>query len=215
MNPRIAHMVSALLLAVLLSSTATHASAARTGFPEDDVAFEVVGQVKNSPPGQPPTSNQYGYVSYINGFGFDALFAAGGPQNETTALLTFFNDSTTLRVISHGSERIINREGTMTVYYDDTPDGDLTTPNPDSFRDGTPILVMSWRHQAILDTTTGLFSVTFVNTVTEVGAFGLNGDQVRLARVGDKFRISLFGVPDPTGLVNGKFAGTAVALARR
>ena len=90
-----------------------------------------------------------------------------------------------------------------------------STIENDSFRDGTPVLVMSWRHQVVLDTTTGHFFVTFVNTVTEADTFTLNGEQVRLARIGDKFRISLVGVADPTGLVNGKFAGTAVAMARR
>ena len=39
----------------------------------------------------------------------------GVPQNEASALLTFYNDSVTEKVTTHGSLRIVIREGTTTI----------------------------------------------------------------------------------------------------
>jgi len=91
-----------------------------------------VGQVTNFPPagaGQPATSQQYGYLSLINGLGADLIFTTANPtlQNETTARFTFFTDAVTERVISNGRLRIVNRIGTTTIYLDETPDGDFST----------------------------------------------------------------------------------------
>src|SRR5207245_5932844 len=87
-----------------------------------------------------------GYISSLDGM---AGIFAGSPQNETTALLTFYSDTTTLRVINNSPLRIVNREGTMTVYRHDQPNGDFG--HPDSFRAGTPVMVTTLRHQVILD----------------------------------------------------------------
>jgi len=96
----------------------------------DQEQYEFIGQVKNSPPagpGLPATSVQYGYLSHVNGLSDDAIYAPGVPQNEASALLTFYNDSVTEQVTNHGSLKIVIREGTMTVYYNPVPSGDLTT----------------------------------------------------------------------------------------
>ena len=61
-------------------------------WPEDDVIFEVIGQVKNAG----TASVQYGYLPYINGLTLDQTFAPGGPQDERSALFTFYNEGTTL-----------------------------------------------------------------------------------------------------------------------
>jgi hypothetical protein len=186
---------------------------------EEEVAFELIGQVKNSPPagpGLPATSVQYGYLPYINDLTTEQVFAPGGSKNETTALFTFYNDSVTVRVVPHGRWTIVTREGTMTIYHDDTPDGDLTTPNPDSFRDGRAVLTSTWRHQVIFEAAhSGLFFVTFENKVTSVEPFFLEDREIRLAKIGDRYRMNLVGGLDPAGLVNGKFAGTATALGTR
>ncbi|MGH9968879.1 MAG: hypothetical protein ACREBG_13920 [Pyrinomonadaceae bacterium] len=63
--------------------------------PIGDIAFEVVGQVTNFPPAapdQPATSQQYGYLSLINGLTADQIFITAAPtlQNEATARFTFF-----------------------------------------------------------------------------------------------------------------------------
>ena len=199
-------------------STPSHSEVLRSdGFSIDnDVAFELIGQVKNSPPaapGLPATSVQYGYLSFIQGLRTDQIFAAGGPENETTARFTFYNDSTNLRVTPHGKWLIVVREGTTTIYLDTSPDGDLTTPLPDTFRDGIPVQTSTWRHQVIFEPAPSAhFFVTFINTVTSSESFALDGETVRLANEGDKFRINLVGGPDPAGLVTGKFAGTAATF---
>jgi hypothetical protein len=185
---------------------------------EDRDVFELIGQVKNSAPpgpGLPATSVQYGYLSAIKGL--DRIFSTDDvtQQNETTARFTFYNDSVTLRVIRNGSLLIINREGTSTIYFNDNPNGDLTTPNPDSFRSGTPILTFSWKHQVVFEPAplSGHFFVHFESVVTSTETFNLDGAEVRIGKVGDQFRINLVGDPDPAGKVNGKFAGYAVGLS--
>lgn len=182
-------------------------------WPDGQVMFELIGQVKNTP-GTPPTSVQYGYLPYINGLTMEQTFAAGSVQNETTAFFTFYNESKTVRSIVHGRWTIVTREGTSTVYYHDVPHGDLTTPNPDSFRDGVPVMTSTWRHQVIFEPSpSGLFFVTFSNAITSTTPVTVGGQGVRLGKAGDEFRIHLVGGPDPAGLVNGKFAGTAIAAS--
>jgi hypothetical protein len=153
-----------------------------------DLSLELVGQVQNSPPAvSPATSIQYGYLSYLRGL---AIFSAD-PQNESTALFTFYTDTTTTRVINNGPIRVINREGTVTIYRDPSSNGSFA--NPDSFRDGTPVLVAGLRQQVILDTLAGAFTTQNLNTITSTHAFqGPNGS-LQLGRVGDRFRTILFG----------------------
>ena len=178
-------------------------------WPDDDLIFEVIGQVKNAG----SASVQYGYFPFINGLSLDQTFAPGGPQDERSALFTFYNEGTTLRVVAHGLWRIVTREGTSTIYYDSTPNGDLTTPKPDTFRDGIPIMTSNWRHQVIFEPSpSGHFFVTFVHTITSSTPVMVNGEMIRLGKAGDQYRVSLVGGPDPAGLVNGKFAGNALAM---
>lgn len=210
-------MLAALALAAFTPCLSAQALPSGNLIASDDLLFEVIGQVKNSPPagpGLPPTSVQYGYLSHINGLDDGQIYASGLPQNETSAFFTFFNESNTLRVTPHGSLTIVIREGTTTVFFNPNPSGDLTTPNPDSFRQGTPILTTTWRHQVILNPATGLFFVTFWHTVTSVTPLTLNDQDVRLAKVGDRIRLHLVGGPDPAGKVNGKFAGYFVAQGK-
>jgi hypothetical protein len=185
---------------------------------EDQELFELVGQVKNAPPagpGLPATSIQYGYLSSVKGLA--KVFTTDDPaqQNEKTARFTFYNESVTRRVIHHGSLLIINREGTSTVYFNDSPNGDLTTPNPDSFRSGKAILTTSWRHQVIFEPAplSGHFFVHFENTISSTESFEMDGQEFRIGKARDQFRIHLVGDPDPAGKVNGKFAGYAVGLS--
>ena len=187
----------------------------RTGSAEDEVMFELIGQVKNSAMGvTPATSVQYGYVPYINGLTDEQTFAPGAAQNETTAYFTFFNDSTTLRVVPHGLWRIITREGTSTIYYNAAPHGDFAAPS--TFKDGIPVQTSAWRHQVIFEPApSGHFFVTFSNTITTSAPVDVNGSTVRLGKPGDQYRIQLVGGPDPNGLVNGKFAGNAIASGSR
>src|SRR5437588_545168 len=71
---------------------------------EDQNVLEFVGQFNNTP----TTSQQFGYVSRIEGLN-DTF--NGTPQNESTALFTFVTNATTDRVIANGPLRIVNRTG--------------------------------------------------------------------------------------------------------
>jgi hypothetical protein len=215
-------LVTSLIALPMLVSRASGRDAddRRIGIAEDEVLYEFIGQVKNSPPaapGLPPTSVQYGYLTLLREV--DKVFTTDDPthQNEKTARFTFYNDSVTQRVITHGNLLIINREGTSTIYFNENPTGDLTTPNPDSFRSGKPILSTTWRHQVIFEPPplTGHFFVHFENVVTSTDAFEFDGRELHIGRVGNRFRVNLVGDSDPAGKVNGKFAGYAVGLSSR
>jgi hypothetical protein len=152
----------------------------------DGVSMELVGQVNNAG----ANSFQFGYLSYINGIDTAAIFS-GTPQDETTALFSFDNVTTTRRVINNGPLRIIDRDGTSTIYFNAVPDGDFA--NPASFADGTPVLAASLRHQVIIDTVTGSFTATFVLTVTSNESFSLGDESFRLGKVGQPLRLTFIG----------------------
>jgi hypothetical protein len=229
MKSKIISAVSRVFLAsFLLTSITNIASAQGPQIPilnQHEAMFEFVGQVKNllpAGPGLPATSIQYGYLSHIQGLSDSQIYLSGSSQDETSALFTFYNDSVTEKVTNHGSLRIVIREGTTTIYHNSVGGGDLTTPTPDSFRQGTPVLTTKWRHQVIFDTNpspdptaparTGLFFVTWWHTITAAQLFTLGEDRVLLGRVGSTFKQHLVGGVDFTGKVNGKFAGYAESL---
>jgi hypothetical protein len=193
--------------------------------PPQEAMFEFIGQVKNfapAGPGLPATSVQYGYLSHIQGLTDDQIYLSGLPQNEAAALFTFYNDSVTEKATNHGSLKIVIREGTTTIYYNPLAGGDLTTPNPDSFRQGTAVLTTKWRHQVIFDTNpspdptapprTNLFFVTWWHTVTAAIPVQLTNSKVLLGVIGERFMQHLVGGVDFTGTVNGKFAGYSSSL---
>jgi hypothetical protein len=167
-----------------------------------DVSFELVGQVRSSAPGvSPATSIQYGYLSDLGGL---PVFKAE-PQNESTALLTFYTDTTTSRVIDNGPIRVINREGTMTIYSDPTAGGSFA--NPDSFRDGTPVLVARLRQQVIVDTTTSAFTAQNLNTIIATGPFQGPSGTLQLGMPGDRFRTIISGHVNAAGPPSAYMAG--------
>jgi hypothetical protein len=168
-----------------------------------DVAFTVVGQVTNSPPDQ---SSQYGYIPTIAGL-MD-LFSSP-TQDETTALFTFFTQATTKALRRDGTQTIVEREGTTTVYYNVAPHGNFG--DPASFQDGEAILVMDLKQQVIVDTVTSAFTVVNVNDVVSASAFEKDGTALLLARKHAQFRTSLAGHLNTTSPPSGYFAGYAVA----
>ena len=180
--------------------------------PLGDIAFEVVGQLTNP---SPDTSHQYGYLSLIRGLKAEQIFTTSNPaaQNQTTALFTFFTDAVTQRVIVNGPQRVVNRVGTTTIYFDETPDGDFS--NRDTFRDGTPILVLDHRQQIINDSASNTVTVMNLNTVTSAETFELGGERFRLGREGDRFRVHYRGANNIAPPPNGFFAGYAVTIEPR
>jgi hypothetical protein len=166
------------------------------------MSFELVGQVQNSAPGvSPATSIQYGYLSDLGGL---PIFKAE-PQNESTALLTFYTDTTTRRVIDNGPIRVINREGTLTIYSDPAASGSFA--NPDSFRDGTPVLVARLRQQVIVDTTTGGFTAQNLNTIISTRPFRGPSGMLQLGKAGDRFRTIISGHVNAPGPPSAYMAG--------
>ena len=157
-----------------------------------DIALEIVGQVQNVP--ATPLSNQYGYVSAINGI--DSVFNSS-THNEGTALFTFYTEAHTDSVINNGKLRIVDRTGTTTIYFDEAPNGNFNDPN--TFRDGTPILTMTLKQQVILDVVEGTFTTVNVNTVTEANSFLIGGDKFQLGREHDQFKTLINGRTNDTG----------------
>jgi hypothetical protein len=198
-------LTAALLVALTLSATASFARGGKSGSDHTtkvrDLSLELVGQVTNSPPGvSPATSIQYGYLAYVGGL---ATFS-GDTQNETTALFSFFVQSTTTRVIVNGPLRIVTREATMTVYLDPSPNGNFA--NPDTFQDGTPVLVAGVRQQVIVNTITGSFTTLNSNTITSTSSFPAANGQVQLGEVGQQFKTIIHGQvnsPAPSAYIAG------------
>ena len=178
--------------------------------------LEVVGQVNNfgatadAPLG---SSQQFGYVSNLDGV--DSVFADPNPaaQNEGSALLTFFTDVKTTRVTPNGPFTIVIREGTTTFYRNSAP---ASFSTPASFQSGEPVMSSTIRQQVIVDTVEKTFTVVNVNTITGTAFFDLGDDIVRIGSDGDMIRTSLVGVlrtrdgvPPPTG----HFAGSGVGVS--
>jgi hypothetical protein len=209
--------MSATLLAAMfvLATCAPVFTQSKSSNAVGDVVFELVGQAGLA--SAPPTlaSSQYGYLTYVNGIsGRESIFNPG-PQNETTALFTFFNDTVVERVIDNGPIRIINRTGTTTIYLDTTPDGDFA--NPDTFRDGLPVQTSVLRLQFIVNTVTGAFTNSLVNTITSSSffRFGSGNQGFLLGRFGQTFRTTYIGQVNLPGPPAAHFAGFAVGDLKR
>lgn len=140
----------------------------------DQTWMEFVGQVVNP---SATTSNQFGYLTYLRGV--DRLFI-GDTVSADTARFTFFNETTTVRVLNHGPLRIITREGTTTVYLSA---GGSSFADPDSFRAGTPLQTSQLRHVVVINLTDNSFTTLFENVVTHVSGLDIDDRPLRLGRV--------------------------------
>ncbi len=182
---------------------------AQINFVQSQIAFEFAGQVTNfapTPAAPLGTSHQYGFLTAVRGI--DNVFS-GSPNNETTALLTFFNDVTTTEAISDGPLRIIDRVGTTTIYLNSAP---ASFANPDSFRSGIPIQTSVLHQQAIVDTAGGTFTAVFANTISSTSAFTINGGTFTLGQKGQAFRATVMGQLNATPPPTGYFGGYAVGV---
>jgi hypothetical protein len=149
------------------------------------------------------THTHFGYLAYVRGI---SAFR-GTVQNETSALFTFYADATTPRVIANGPLRIVTRVGRLTIYRDPSTNGNFD--RPESFRDGTPVLVASFRQQVVTDTVTNTFTTFHQNTIVSTRAFPAGGASVRFGRVGQRFRTSFSGHVAMPGPPSGYFGGYA------
>jgi hypothetical protein len=156
------------------------------GTSNSPIGYEVVGQVLNPSAQQ---SLQYGYLNHVRNL--DRITtSAGATVSEATALLTFYNDTATERVINNGPIRIVDRTGTGTIYLG-SGGGDFT--NPDTFRAGAPVQTYTLRHQVVIDTSTGYFTTLFEITVTSAKPFQIDGRTYMLGRRGGVYRLEVAG----------------------
>jgi hypothetical protein len=170
------------------------------------LSLEFVGQFQNSAPGVTPATHvHYGYLSYVRGL---SVFK-GAPANETTALFTFSAVAATPRVIPNGPLRIITRVGKLTIYRDATPNGNFA--KPETFRDGTRVLVARFRQEVVNDTVTGAFTTFHQNRIVSTRPFHAGGRSVRLGRAGQAFRTFFSGHGNMPGPPSGWFGGYAVS----
>jgi hypothetical protein len=168
------------------------------------LSLEFIGQFQTSPPGVTPVTHvHYGYVSYLQGL---SAFSHA-PQDETTALYTFFADAATVRVITNGPLRVITRIGTLTIYLDRSTNS--TFANPQTFRDGTPVLVATFRQQVISNTVTNSFTTYHQNRITSTKTFADDRGNVQLGEVGEMFTTSFSGQGNMPGPPSGFFGGYA------
>ena len=205
-------LAATLLLTSLAAAPAVAAPRKTIPLPEDQVVLEWVGQVTNFPatPDAPlGTSEQYGYFTDIRGIA--SPFGAGA-QNETTARFMFFNEVTTTRVASNGPLRIIDREGTTTIYL---AGAGASFTDPSSFRAGTPIQSSAIHQQVVVDTTSGVFTVVFLNSITSTSPFELDGEEYQLGRERQMFRTTLTGHLNSPAPPNGQFGGYSVGVSRK
>ena len=169
---------------VLFPASCLRAADGQTSSPQ--IGYEVVGQVLN-PSAQ--ASQQYGYLNFVRGLE-RITNSVGASVSESTALLTFFNDTTTQQVINSGPMRLVDRTGTGAIYFG-TGNADFT--NPATFKLGTAVQNYSLRHQVVIDTSTGYFTTTFEMTVTDVKGFEIDGTTYRLGHPGSVYRLTVFG----------------------
>ena len=181
---------------------------AQINFAQGKIAFEFVGQATNFPPTPSAplgSAHQYGFLTVVRGI--DNVFA-GSPHNETTALFTFFNEATTTESITNGPLRIVDRNGTTTIYLNTAP---ASFANPDSFRSGIPVLT-STLHQQAVNTPDRTFTTVFANTVSSTSAFTISGATFRLGQTGQAFRATVTGQSNATPPPNAHFGGYAVGV---
>jgi hypothetical protein len=185
-------MPAAMGLALLLAG---HAPViAQTLIPanaETSVTMEVIGQAQVL---SPQAAIQFGYLSHVAGL--ETIFS-GLPQDESTAIFTFYNDTATTRVINNGPLRIVNREGTATFYLNPAPSANFS--NPDSFRAGVPVMTATLRHQVVLDTVQNTFVTQFDLTITWADHFKIDDHNQRLGKPGQKVTWIVYGRPNTLG----------------
>ena len=171
-----------------------------------DVLFTFVGQARFNPATQ--VLSQFGYLTYVSGVSETGPIFNPGPQNETTALFTFYNEAVAERLINNGPLQIFDRVGTMTIYLDTAPNGNFA--NPESFRDGVPVQTSEVRLQSIADTLTASITVTSVNTIKSSDFFSLGPHNFLLGTAGQKYRRTYFGHVNTPAPPSAYIAGFAV-----
>jgi hypothetical protein len=195
-------LTAALAVALVSATRAMPARQPLSPIVVHTLSLEVIGEGINTPLGvTPSTSTQFGYIAYLRGL---PVFT-GEPEDETTALFTFYLQAATLRVITDGPLRIITRVAAMTIYRDPDAGADFASPN--TFRDGTPVLVAGLRQQVVVDTISGTFSAHNANTIIHTSPFSAGKHLFQLGEVDQTFQTHLSGHLNMPGPPSAYFAG--------
>lgn len=195
------------LTAVMLLMSVASASDDVTVLPvkDEQQLYEFIAEFINNG----PANLQFGYLADITGLG--SVFSSTTTKDETTALFTIVITANNFQVVNHGSSRITDRTGTCTIYLNNGP-SDFS--NPDSFSQGTPIQVSSYRQTVLVNTANNTFVSTNTHTITGLKTFTLDGVKYRLGHLGDSYRSTYNGVVEVNQppLVTGSFAAVAVGM---
>ena len=191
---------TASIAVVLLCSGLSAQTASVIDLRGSQTVLEYTGQVTNIG----AASIQVGYLSTVKGFG--NVFS-GAPQDETTALFTFYTSVLTTRNVLNGTIRSVDRDGATTLYL---AKGPADFSKPDSFRSGTPIQTSSMHQHVLVDTVTGGFTVTNFNIINSTPVFNLSGADYQLGMPGQTFRTFLTGHLTATAPPSGYFSGDAL-----
>lgn len=183
-----------LVSAAILGLAGIALGSSRPERPSPAILWELVGQVINGGAGGPSASAQFGNL-------------LGSSCAAPDAALTFYTEATTTRTTSNGPLRVIDRTGTTTVRLAPAA-GEFASP--ETFRSGTVVQTSRLEQQVIFDTTTGVFTVLNVNTVSPGGAAPSGWSCPELLRPGARIRTELRGhVNTPGSTPTGWFGGYA------
>jgi hypothetical protein len=174
--------------------------------PPGGVSLEFIGQGLVRSPAE---VYQYGFFTHVAGV--DNVFSQT-PNNQATALFTFFNELSTTRVVDNGPLRIVDRKGTATLYLN--PAAGANFENLDSFRAGTPVLTATLRHQVILDTlNNNTITVNFDLTVVSAETISVGEERHWLGRPGQKMSWMAYGRPNTSTTQPGQFVFAGMGLS--
>jgi hypothetical protein len=166
--------------------------------------WDIVGQYLNSALGVAPATHfHYGCISWLQGVsGFGAA-----PRTDKTADFTFYADGKTSPITTNGPLFFATRTGTLTIYRDPSRNSDFKAPN--TFKDGTPVLVATYRHEPIVSSLTGAISLFSHDQITFTKPFQTAHGMVQLGTVGETFDEHYVGQNNMPGPPSGYFIGYA------
>jgi len=120
---------------------------------------------------------------------------------------TFYANGKTSPPITNGPLYFITRTGTLTIYRDLSHNSNFKKRN--TFKDGTPVLVATYRHQPIASSLTNAISLFSHDQITFTRPFETAHGMVQLGTVGETFDEHYVGQGNMPGPPSGYFIGYA------
>jgi hypothetical protein len=187
--------------------------AAERGPAPGQTAFELLGRVDQ----QGFDFVVYGYLTFVHGLPYAAIFSNPAQTSEATARLTFSGSASAVARTQLRNVIVIDAVGSLTVYANDTPGASFD--DPASFTDGTPAARFDLRIQNVLNVIApnqGLSSLWADLTQTHARSFPVDGARHQLGKVGLRGRLEAIGqgtrLEPTTPVVELDLAGSVVYL---